>query len=218
MKFIIAAVIPFLAPAFADTLVSCDAKDIVKPKSANSHLAENYPPVSVALGEQGTTVLRFIITVEGTTKDVAVTKSSGSMRLDEAAIEDVANRWRYIPASSGDKPISCMHVAEVRWALDDKHETIPEELRRDAIKMARADYPEGALGRHEEGIVVLLAICFDNDRRTVIVRSSGFLELDKAAQRIVNERLKLEGGRLGGNPVQTTAIIPVLWALDDAKS
>jgi TonB family protein len=217
MKSIIAAAILLLAPAFADTPISCDAKGIVTPKAANSHLAENYPPVSVALGEQGTTTLRFVITAEGTAKDVVVVKSSGSMRLDEAAIEDISNRWRYTPARSGDQAISCMHDAEVRWALDNKQEAIPEELLSSAIKMARDDYPEGALSRHEQGMVVLLVICFDKDRRTLIARSSGFPELDKAAQHIVNERLRLEGGRLGENPVQTTAIVPVLWTLDDAK-
>lgn len=77
---------------------------------------EEYPAISVRLGEQGTTVLAFRITTAGTVKEPRILVSSGSDRLDAAALACVAS-WRYRPAVQDGKPIEVEWKAEVKWSL-----------------------------------------------------------------------------------------------------
>ena len=77
---------------------------------------QNYPAISVRLGEQGTTTLGFTITAEGRVTDVRVVNSSGSDRLDRAAV-DCASRWRYKAAVESGRPVAVPWKAEVKWVL-----------------------------------------------------------------------------------------------------
>ncbi|HUO97877.1 MAG TPA: energy transducer TonB [Rhizomicrobium sp.] len=77
---------------------------------------QDYPAISVRLGEQGTTTLAFTITAEGTVENVHVANSSGSERLDNAAV-DCAARWRYKPAIEKNNPVAVPWKAEVKWVL-----------------------------------------------------------------------------------------------------
>jgi periplasmic protein TonB len=79
-----------------------------------------YPAISVRLGEQGTTTLAFHIGVDGSVKDLAVAESSGSERLDEAAMK-CASRWRYKPATGeGGQPIEVGWKSRVVWDLKNR--------------------------------------------------------------------------------------------------
>ncbi|MGB8600975.1 MAG: energy transducer TonB, partial [Rhizomicrobium sp.] len=81
---------------------------------------QEYPALSLRLGEQGTTVIAFHIAVDGSTKDLAVATSSGSERLDEAAIK-CASRWRYKPATGeGGTPIEVPWKSQVVWDLKNR--------------------------------------------------------------------------------------------------
>jgi protein TonB len=66
-----------------------------------------YPRMSKRLGEQGTVVLRVLISVNGQAEKIEIFKSSGFDRLDQAAIE-TAVKWRY-------KPGQRMGQAESMW-------------------------------------------------------------------------------------------------------
>jgi len=77
---------------------------------------EDYPAISVRLGEQGTTRLAFRITTAGTVKDVRVEISSGSERLDSAAVA-CATQWRYQPAEENGRKVEVPWKAEIRWVL-----------------------------------------------------------------------------------------------------
>jgi len=77
---------------------------------------QDYPAISVRLGEQGTTTLAFNITVDGHVENVHVATSSGSDRLDNAAV-NCASSWRYKPAVENDKPVAVPWKAEVKWVL-----------------------------------------------------------------------------------------------------
>lgn len=81
---------------------------------------QEYPALSLRLGEQGTTVLSFHIGVDGSVKDLAVATSSGSQRLDEAAIK-CASRWRYKPAmGESGAPIEVPWKSQVVWDLKNR--------------------------------------------------------------------------------------------------
>jgi protein TonB len=60
----------------------------------------SYPLAARRAGEQGTVLLRVLVTREGVAARVEVEKSSGSLHLDTAALETV-KAWRFTPARRG---------------------------------------------------------------------------------------------------------------------
>lgn len=77
---------------------------------------QDYPAISVRLGEQGTTKIGFTITVDGHVENVHVVGSSGSERLDNAAVS-CASSWRYKAAVKENQPVAVPWQAEVKWVL-----------------------------------------------------------------------------------------------------
>jgi TonB family protein len=59
-----------------------------------------YPKQSRRRGEQGKVVIAVEIDIEGTSSQAVVHQSSGSHRLDRAALETVL-KWRFIPGKKG---------------------------------------------------------------------------------------------------------------------
>jgi protein TonB len=78
--------------------------------------SQNYPPMSVKLGEEGVTLLSFHVMPDGSVSNVTVAKSSGSDRLDQAAVS-CAERWRYKPATMDGTPMETPWQANVQWKL-----------------------------------------------------------------------------------------------------
>ncbi|MBC3832701.1 energy transducer TonB [Undibacterium amnicola] len=66
--------------------------------------APNYPAVAQRRGLEGTVVLRVKVLATGFPDDVQVSKSSGHIVLDEAAIKAVLS-WTFDPAKRGKTPI-----------------------------------------------------------------------------------------------------------------
>jgi protein TonB len=82
--------------------------------------SQEYPALSLRLGEQGTTLLSFHIKTDGSVGNLAVAKSSGSERLDTAAV-NCASRWRYKPAiGESGAPIEVPWKAQVVWDLKNR--------------------------------------------------------------------------------------------------
>lgn len=75
-----------------------------------------YPPISRRLGEHGSVLLKFTVNVDGTVTNVALAKSSGYSRLDEAALR-CASGWEYHPATQGGKPIAISYQASVVYRM-----------------------------------------------------------------------------------------------------
>ncbi len=111
------------APAPTDAITTQSKQRTPPPISTPAsvgrpHVCGNdyYPAISKRLGEQGTTVLGFTITAEGRVENVHVTKSSGSERLDNAAVT-CAERWHYKPAVQAGRPVAVPWRAAVQWRL-----------------------------------------------------------------------------------------------------
>jgi protein TonB len=66
--------------------------------------APDYPAASLRRGESGTVLIRVMVGIDGRPDDVDVANSSGSRRLDRAAVRAV-RRWRFHPARSNGQPI-----------------------------------------------------------------------------------------------------------------
>lgn len=76
-----------------------------------------YPPISQRLGEHGSVIVAFTITTEGTVDNAHVQTSSGSDRLDNAAVTCVTH-WRYGPAKNdAGQPIAVPNAAKVLFDL-----------------------------------------------------------------------------------------------------
>lgn len=73
-----------------------------------------YPQLSLRLGEEGTVLLKVLITADGKTGTVEIMKSSGFERLDASAIEAV-NQWRFNPATVDGKHIDVWYQIPVSF-------------------------------------------------------------------------------------------------------
>src|ERR1700753_779901 len=65
----------------------------------STHTIPPYPELSRRMYEQGDVVLVVTIDAQGTPTDVAVDKTSGFVRLDDAARDWVRDTWRWPPLS-----------------------------------------------------------------------------------------------------------------------
>jgi len=119
---------PVFVPA-PDVVITVDAPATITAAKATPHLEsypasigrshsclQNYPPISQRLGEEGVTLLAFTINVDGSVSSITVAKSSGSDRLDNAAVS-CAGGWHYTPAVDKGQKIAWPWKAEVRWVL-----------------------------------------------------------------------------------------------------
>jgi len=93
----------------------------VTPPSFNADYLHNpapaYPTMSRRLGEAGRVVLRVFVTTVGTAERVELRTSSGSKRLDSAALETV-QRWKFVPARQGDTPVSAWVLVPILFTLE----------------------------------------------------------------------------------------------------
>lgn len=101
---------PNPAPA-AEPLVEArfDADYLSNPKPP-------YPSASRRLGEAGTVYLRVHVSAEGHAHKVELKTSSGFPRLDQSALETVA-QWRFVPAKRGSTTVTSWVVVPIVFSL-----------------------------------------------------------------------------------------------------
>jgi protein TonB len=76
-----------------------------------------YPMSARRRGEQGTVLLKVLVTREGSAGSVSVDTSSGSTALDEAAL-DAVRKWRFVPAKHGAQPVEAWHLVPIVFRLE----------------------------------------------------------------------------------------------------
>lgn len=101
--------------------------------------AEFYPAESLSKGEEGNTKLNIRVLTDGTVDAVTVATTSGSQKLDDAAVACVKT-WHYRPAIKDGKLAEVDTSAVVRWVLpkpaDAKTETAAKaEDKKDDKKL-----------------------------------------------------------------------------------
>jgi protein TonB len=99
------------------------ASEVVKPlvKAQADYLNNpkpSYPRLSKRMGEQGEVRLKVQVGATGDVLMVALVKSSGFERLDEAALNAVKD-WKFKPAKQGDEPVSSWVEVPVKFILED---------------------------------------------------------------------------------------------------
>ena len=93
----------------------------IVPPNFNATYLDNpaplYPPLARRSGEQGRVVLRVLVTPNGAAEAVELRTSSGSARLDQAAIETV-KRWRFVAARQGDQNVAAWVLVPITFSLE----------------------------------------------------------------------------------------------------
>ncbi len=84
---------------------------------ASTHTQPPYPTISQRLGESGTTLLNILVDETGRAKEATVATSSGSKRLDDAAVAYVMQRYRWKPATRDGKPVADRLQLRIVWDL-----------------------------------------------------------------------------------------------------
>lgn len=77
-----------------------------------------YPRVSRRKREQGTVVLRIVVSEDGRVSTASVSRSSGFPELDEAALTAV-RKWRWSPTIRDGKPTAITGVVQIPFVLRD---------------------------------------------------------------------------------------------------
>ena len=78
--------------------------------------APHYPTLAKRLGEQGKVMLRVLVNAAGQPQLIELQTSSGSERLDIAAIEAV-KRWQFIPAREGNAAVDGVAIVPIHFQL-----------------------------------------------------------------------------------------------------
>ncbi len=110
---------PAAAPAFTAAPASALPAPIVPPDAFAAGLdnpAPRYPLESRRLHEQGTVVLSVEVTSQGRVASVNIARSSGHIRLDQAAL-NILRSWRFQPATQAGKAVSAHGIVEIPFVL-----------------------------------------------------------------------------------------------------
>lgn len=75
-----------------------------RPEAGLGNPAPAYPWISRRRGEQGRVILDVAVTADGHAKEVRIKRTSGSARLDQAAVAAV-RKWRFSPARSAGRSV-----------------------------------------------------------------------------------------------------------------
>lgn len=114
-----APVVAAAPPAAPSPPAPAPAPQVVPPSFHADYLDNPppaYPPLSRRMGEQGKVMLRVLVNPKGTADKVELRSSSGSARLDDAAL-DVVKRWRFVPAKQGDQPVPAWVLIPITFSL-----------------------------------------------------------------------------------------------------
>jgi protein TonB len=110
-----------VVPASAPAVPAARPTPLVPPSFDADYLhnpTPRYPPAAARLRESGRVLLSVAVSAAGLPERVEVAATSGSPRLDQAAIETV-KRWRFVPARQGDKPVAASVTVPLVFRLDE---------------------------------------------------------------------------------------------------
>jgi len=79
--------------------------------------APAYPMAARRRGDQGTVMIKVLVTAEGSPANVSLDKTSGHPSLDEAAVNAVRS-WRFVPAREGAQAVEALYIVPVVYKLN----------------------------------------------------------------------------------------------------
>ena len=94
---------------------------------AHADYARNPPPAYPAIArrraQQGTVTVSVLVGADGSVERAEVADSSGFDALDDAALETVRSRWRFVPARHGGLAVESWVLVPIRFALIEANAT-----------------------------------------------------------------------------------------------
>ena len=100
--------------------------DGVGTSNAHADYGRNPPPTYPAIArrreQQGTVTIRVLVGIDGIVQRAEIAESSGFDVLDDAAIETVRRRWRFVPARSAGTAVESWVLVPIRFALKEANE------------------------------------------------------------------------------------------------
>jgi TonB family protein len=91
--------------------------DVPVPVSSHTVTADDYPPVSIRLAEQGVVKVHFLVNENGRVDDCTIAETSGKPRLDTAACIMVKKRWVFKAAVHDGMPTAAWVDDQVSFTL-----------------------------------------------------------------------------------------------------
>jgi TonB family protein len=181
----------------------------------DTHTEPPYPSIAQMTDEEGTTTVEVTIGKDGSVSKAGVFKSSGSLRLDDMAVEHVKANWRWEPAKRDCEPVEAVTRVNIVWRLRDQPEALPPGVAQWTPDMA--DYPPEARARREQGGTVIGVALSENGEVLAarVAISSGFPALDDKALVLVKSR-KWQPAQMDGKAIPTVIQLAVLWTLEIA--
>ncbi|RRD39968.1 energy transducer TonB [Comamonadaceae bacterium OH3737_COT-264] len=85
--------------------------------AAVSNAGITYPAQSLRLREEGIVRVRVLIGANGRAKEATIAQSSGSSRLDNAAIEGILRNGRFMPTKRNGQPVDDWYILPVNFKL-----------------------------------------------------------------------------------------------------
>jgi protein TonB len=212
------ALLAVAAPARADvppvvTTSACGGTQPVRPMPIMAtHLLPPYPPLSVRLGEQGNSILKVVIAPSGNVVEDSLVQSSGSDRLDSAALDYVKQNWRWQPMPDCKTPVSL--AVSVAWRIRSPAPALDPALVMKLVHFMLADptdYPPDA--RKIKAIVLMMGVVSEQGvwEKVMPLRSSGDPALDAKSVELVRSRGRWSALHLDGKPVGSAVVTGVIW-------
>jgi TonB family protein len=206
------------APAYADvppvvTTSACGGTQSVRPiPIAATHLLPPYPPESVRLGEQGNSILKVAIAPSGNVVEDSLVQSSGSDRLDSAALDYVKQNWRWQPMPDCKTPVSL--AVSVAWRIRSPAPALDPALVMKLVHFilaGPADYPAGA--PKQKAVVLMMGVVSEQGvwQKVMPLRGSGDPVLDAKSVELVQSRSRWSALKLDDKPVGSAVVIGVIW-------
>src|SRR6185503_10737779 len=198
------------------TLPQCRDVSPTPPAAASPHTvtAEDYPALSRTLNEEGKVMLDVAVQQDGTVGNVQVRTSSGSPRLDTAAVDLVKQRWTYKPVTINGAAVACLVQVNIVWQLQGTPFPVPPaNSPMILMPMDVADYPAESRARHEQGTVVAMFVIGEDGKVVMasVLQSSGFTALDAKSIELVMGKWRPSPARLAGKPVKSVVSLMMVW-------
>jgi TonB family protein len=199
------------APPLPPGQPQCDGHDARIAPIMATHVTPPYPAISQRLGEQGTTILRVEIAPDGSVAGDSVDRSSGSQRLDQAALDFVKEHYRW-------QPMDCKTPVAVElrvlWALRQAPSTpLDLALVSQVIHFLNADpagYPEGSAQLPR--LVGTLVVIKDDGSvgQVAVIRGSGDPAIDRKSVETVRSH-RWQPPQLDDKPLGAIIVVAVVW-------
>ena len=106
------------------------------PIIAGTHRVADYPLIARRLEQQGRTWMRVLVDKNGIAREAIVIYTSGTKRLDEAAVDSIVGKWRWQPP-----PPECAESGVMLLVMQDFHIGEPGQFRDPDVLLVYLDSP-----------------------------------------------------------------------------